>query len=133
MIRQQRWTPDTCFGVAQNQGCVLIEEWDDSQPEVSRTHTPVQVERVCAFHAALQGLGVSAVYNRALDENRRKNTTWSIAQSVKAQLLIEQMQWSYDANGLLTVQFGTNLTNQQKTQLQNVANVQFGVGKVVIL
>lgn len=42
--------PDTCEGVAQGQGCRYIELWDVEADPLTRTHTVVSFDRVCAVH-----------------------------------------------------------------------------------
>jgi hypothetical protein len=132
MLRQQRWVPDTCASPATGDACVLVEEWDDAADPAARTHAFVRAEKLCSHHAAVHGADHAACFAANYAENRRKNTTWLIALSVKAGLTLDQFAWSFSADRVLTASFGANLTNQQKATLQNAANVQFGPGKVVV-
>jgi hypothetical protein len=129
MIRTQRWTPDTCANPATGDACVFIETWDDAVNPVSRTHDFSQRERVCSRHA---GLDPATCFATNYAENRRKNTMLMLAQSVKSTLTADQYKWSFDSNGLLTANFGSAFTANQKSQLQNNANIQYGPGKAVV-
>lgn len=130
MIRQQRWVPDTCASPATGDACVWLEEWDDSVDVAARTHTLVSREKACSFHALETP---ASGFARCYDENKRKNITWSAALVEKASLTLDKYQWSYSDTGVLTVNFGSDLTAQQKTRLQNACNIQFGPGKVIVL
>ncbi len=130
MIRTQRWTPDTCVNPASQDSCVFLEEWDDTIDAIARTHNFKQRERVCSRHAILPDGAACFLAN--YDENRRKNTTWSIALSIKASLLLEQFKWSFNLSGVLLVDLTSFATTQQKTQLQNFCDVQFGLQKVIV-
>lgn len=129
MIHTQRWIPDTCANSAANDSCIFLETWDDSVDVVARTHDFSKRERVCSRHAALEA---AASFLANYDENRRKNVTWSAILNVKPNFLLEQFQWSFRADGVLLVGLGANLTSQQKNQLQNICDIQFGAGKVII-
>lgn len=129
-FRQQRWTPDTCANPAAQDVCVWIEEWDDSVSAESRVHKLVRREQTCSFHAALtEADGYVACY----DVNKRKNITMAASQVVKSNIDLSLVFWSYNSQGVLTINAGAQLTNQQKNQLQNNCNLQFGPGKVVVL
>lgn len=130
MIRQQRYTPDTCTNPATGDACSLIEEWDDAVDPVSRAHSMIRVEKQCSRHAALDP---ATCYARNYEENRRKNVSFSIAQSVKASLPLAAFKWSFDQAGILSVDFGDELTTQQKTQLRNALNIQFGPNKATVI
>ena len=126
MIHTQRWTPDTCVSPAD--ACVFLETWDDSVPDTARVHTFLTRERTCTRHAAL---AAATAYANNYDENRRKNTTWLIATTVKFGIQLSAYTWSFDATGLLTVSIA-GFTTAQKTQLQSSCDVQFGPGKVLV-
>lgn len=128
MIRQQRWTPDTCANPAAGDACVFIEEWDDSVAAEARVHTIKHAEKLCSFHAHLDH---PAAYNRVMDENRRKNTTWLAAQTAKPGILLAHYSWSFDQDGVLTVALeGANQSH--KDHLRAITDIQFGPGKVKI-
>jgi len=131
MIRQQRWIPDNCSG-SPNDACSFIEEWDDTVNVVSRQHSFVKAEHLCTRHAAMYDSDHSAAFIANYEENRRKNITWTIALALKSTLALDQYKWSFDNTGLLTVNFGSALTTNQKTQLQSNCNLQFGLSKVII-
>ncbi len=132
MIRQQRWTPDTCANSATGDVCILIESWDDQVSAAARTHNFVRAEKLCTRHAAAHGGNHAAAFTANYEENRRKNTTLGIAQSVKAGLTPEQYQWSIRNDGVVLASFGANLTTNQKNQLQSNCDIQFGPGKVIV-
>lgn len=121
MIHIQRWAPDTC-------GCVLLETWDDTVEAAARVHTFQEMEVICPFHAALEG---EAVYTTMRGENRRKNLVAVIAKSVRPAFQDADYTWSFDAQRRLVVTIA-GLTNQQRTQLQAAADLQFGPGLVVV-
>lgn len=129
MIHTQRWTPDTCANPATGDACIIVETWDDAVPAVERVHSFQTYEKRCSYHAALDGL---ALYNGLYDQNRRKNTAFRLASSEKADLKYDQFSWSYDASLVLTVDFGSLLTAQQKARVQSLCDLQFGPGKVVV-
>jgi len=133
MLREQRWTPDTCANPATGDACVLIEVWDDAVPVESRTHNFVRAEKLCSHHAAQHGANHAAAFTANYAENRRKNISWVAAQSVRSTLNLENFKWSYNEQRVLTVEFGGVLTTQQQSGLQNACDVQFGPGKVVVL
>ena len=129
-LRQQRWVPDTCALPASGDACSILERWDDDTSEIARTHALDVVEKVCSLHAGLSG---QALFDALYDQNRRKNTVWSIVQTIRTGLTLDQYLWSFDANFVLVVDFGSNLTNAQKTALRNAVNLQFGLGKVTVI
>lgn len=58
-----RWTPDT-------HDCVIEYEWDDAEPEATRTHTVKNIIRADPDHAAKS---VEQQYADILDEHTRRN------------------------------------------------------------
>lgn len=132
MIRQQRSCPDTCANPASGDVCSILELWDDSIPDVARVHTLDRFEKVCSRHAAM-GLSGAVGYAEIVSENKRKNATWLMACTIKPALSEVPFGWSFDANGLLTINFASALSNSQKTTLQGQADIQFGAGKVKIV
>lgn len=132
MVREQRWTPDTCSNPAAGDACSLIESWDDQLPAVARTHNFVRAEKLCTRHAAAHGSNHAAAFTANYEENRRKNITLPVAQSVKASLTPDHYSWSIRADGVLLASFGGNLTANQKAQLQSNCDLQFGPGKVIV-
>lgn len=131
-LHEQRWIPDTCANPATNDSCSIIEVWDDAVAPESRTYTLVRIERLCSRHAAAHGANHAAAFTANYDQNRRKNITFSAAQTIKAGLLYENMVWSFSADGILNVSFGGLLTTNQKNQLQSTCDLQFGINKVVV-
>jgi hypothetical protein len=59
-----RWRPDTC-------ACVLELEWDDTDPEETRAHNAIKVER-CEAHPH-EGKPNQHVFETVHGENRHKN------------------------------------------------------------
>lgn len=132
MIREQRWTPDTCANPATGDACVLIESWDDQLDDIARTHNFVRAEKLCSRHAATHGSNHAAAYSANYEENRRKNTALSIAQSVKPSLTHEQYSWTFLADGKLVTSFTADLTAGQKAQFQARCDLQFGPSKIEV-
>jgi len=110
-----RWSPDTC-------SCVLDIEWDDTEPESSRTHTIKAVVNRCGSHQAGSD---EDVFKAVLSENTRKNRVFTLAQKVLPELTVEDYEWSFDAKRVLEVKF-TNMTPAQKARLQQDCDNQFG-------
>ena len=142
------WTPDTC----PSPGCVVEELYSGS------TITgPGVIVRKCSAHSSVpddQLYGV--LYSNVDGENKRKN------QVVRALLGYEgfsvnleatftnpdgssyidfkngvTVTWSYSGSGtsrILTIFLvGVNLTNAQKTTINNFCTTRFGAGKVVLV
>ena len=138
-----RWSPDTC-------GCVIEYEWDDSVPDDQRVHTSVNIIKLCDKHTIL-GLDKVNHYSGVLDENRRKNKvhsqlltisnmTETVTQDDGSQVVQfkKGIGFNFSWTGLDSARvlhisvFGYNLTNQQKSAVQNWCNTNLGIGKVVI-
>jgi len=136
MKRQQRWTPDTCANPATNDACIFIEEWDDAVDVYSRTHDFVMAEKLCSHHAAIHGSNHAAAFKANYDENRRKNKTCTVAIALRPDLtpmqVFEAFTWSFDPQRNLTVSFGNLFNAQQKAQLQDALDIQFGQGMVTM-
>lgn len=128
-IRTQRWQSDACANPATGDVCSVLETWDDSVDPGVRVHSLKTVEKICSLHAGLTGL---THYNRLYDENTRKNKLWAQALVIKSTLDPSQWTWNFDSGGVLHVDFGSNLTANQKTTAQTWCNTNFGAGKVVI-
>lgn len=126
MIREQRWTPDTCANPATGDACAFLETWDDTVPDVARTHNFRRAERLCSFHASLTG---DAAYGRVRDENNRKNMVWRLFQEIRPGLKFEEFTWSYDASGLLTSSIA-RITPQERDQFKSLSDIQFGPNRV---
>jgi hypothetical protein len=111
----------------------MIEQWDDAVDPASRTHTLVSVERKCSAHASLTD---AQAYDAShSQDNKRKNLMFSALQTIKASVKYQDISWSFSGSGssrVLNVNSSGTLTAQQKTQLQNACDLQFGAGKVVI-
>ena len=132
MIRTQRWTPDTCANPAIGDACSLIEEWDDQIPVQARTHNFVKAEKLCSRHQAAHGSDHAAAFTANYEENRRKNTAIAVAQSVKSSITADHVTWSFRADGVLLMDYGGNLTANQKGQMKAACDVQFGPNKVLV-
>lgn len=80
--------------------------------------------------------GLARAYAWGLEHNSRKNLTISIPPAVRAGIDVSRITWGWSGTGdsrVLTINCGGQLTNQQRTQAQNIADTQFGAGKVVIV
>ena len=128
----QRWKPDTC-------GCVILEE--------SGTSAYLSHEVVCPEHSGLTAQKLATV---PLEHNTRKNKVDGIIQTLLGSTVTETdpdsgaivwkkgitFNWSYSGVGesrILSVSVsGVNLTNNQKTSIQNWCDTNLGAGKVVI-
>ena len=132
MRREQRWTPDTCTSPATDDACSLIEEWDDEIPAEARTHNFVRAEKLCSRHAAKHGLDHAAAFSANYEENRRKNVTLAVAQSVNPAIRLEDYRWSFDGDGALSVDFAGKLSVPQKNQLQSFVDIQHGKNRVKV-
>jgi len=128
VIHEQEWIPDTCADPVRADSCILVETWDDAVPDGQRVLTFKARLRSCSRHAGLADL---ECFLANYDENRRKNVTFTIANQVKA-IGLDKFAWNFDGNGVLHVSFAGELTNAQRTAVQNYCDVQFGPGKVVI-
>ena len=74
-------------------------------------------------------------YQRNKDHNVRKNAMLNAASVEKADINLELVRWRWEGTGdarVLYIHSGGQLSAQQRTRLQNLANIQFGVGRVVI-
>lgn len=130
--------PDTC-------DCEIEFEFDADQPASLRTHTGKSIVKDCPEHAGL----VTPVnfFNTILDENQRKNIirkeileNFSVLSQVSSEGELEfkngiSLNYYFtgvdDSRVLHISIIGYNLTTQQKTTIQNIANSRFGIGKVV--
>lgn len=74
-------------------------------------------------------------WDRNKENNARKNQALTIPGAARAGIDTTRITFSYSGVGdarVLTINCGGQLTNQQRTQAQNIATTQFGAGKVVI-
>jgi hypothetical protein len=121
MLKTQRWSPDTCT-------CVMLETWDDTTTEAERVHTFHTMEVICSFHASQAGV---TAYTTVRGENRRKNLVAVMARSIRPAFVDTDYTWTFDAQRRVIVTIA-NLSQAQKTALQNAADAQFGPGLVVV-
>lgn len=80
--------------------------------------------------------GMARAYGRNKEHNARKNQAIKMPGTVKAGIDFSLITWSYSGAGdarVLTVNCGGQLTNQQRTQAQNLADIAYGAGKVVVI
>lgn len=129
MKRTTNWGPDTC-------GCLLEIEWDDSQDENTRQHTIKEV-KLCPVHGSLstqvvKGKHVEDDSVSIVEENRRKNKVFGMAQEAVKEFVPENYLWFYDNQRVLNVTL-TGLTGQQKAQLRSKCDASFGENKVKVL
>lgn len=147
MEEPKRWGPDTCACrvyhavdpdtgtdrfINRAEAVLLHEAMYLARPASVNNPAshPLPPVVLCPFHAALGDL--LPRYNTLLAENRRKNTTLSIAQSVRATLTPEDFRWSFDGSRTLLVTFAVSLTTNQRNNIQAACDVQFGPGRVVV-
>lgn len=138
----QRWSPDTC-------GCVFIQSFDDELliDKVEIFHESTEV--ICDDH---KGLEKNEHYDIVLNkENRVKNghikhiesfVNLTIQNENDNGEISNQMHpklvhlWRFTGKGknrTLEVQFGKKIiTDEHKKKLQNMADKEFGIGKVII-
>ena len=119
-----RWRPDTC-------DCVLDYAWDDTDPPQTRNHSLEALISRGVEAAHLTILDPRALYAAIVDENTRKNSIPALAKQAKPAFLDSDYTWSFDANRVLIVNIA-GLSVAQKALLQNLADTQLGVGKVVV-
>lgn len=122
-IRVTRWGPDTC-------GCVFDYQWDDTLAGDVRTHTLTRVVNTCPEHPSLTSV---SLFDAVANENRTKNTVLSIAQGVISAIAIADYTFSYDASRVLQARFAVTLNQNQKKNIQDACDLQFGPGVVLIL
>jgi hypothetical protein len=115
------WSPDTC-------GCRIEYQWDDEIDATSRTHTFTQTFKTCPAHLSLRGVDL---YDALVDENTRKNITLTVAQGVKVDIVVEDYSFSFDAGRELLARFA-GITDQQRTDIHDACELQFGPGKVTV-
>ncbi len=124
MKQVTRWEPDTC-------GCVIDYDWEDSEPEATRTHAVRKIVGACPAHA---GLSEIPAFDTVLDENRRKSRAFGIAQELiplAPPLSLDDYRWSFDDNRVLKVSMA-RLSTAQRAILQARFNSEFGPGKAEI-
>ena len=120
-FRTTRWTPDTC-------GCIFEYEWDDALDENARIHTFKKAVSLCEHHSLML-----APYDEVLKENTKKNKIYGLAKKVNPNLGVDDFTWSFDKNRKLTVGFLGKLTADQKKQLKDFADAEFGIGEVEVV
>lgn len=122
-----RWHPDT------HPDTVIEYEWDDTEPEDTRVHTPVKMRLRGVDQAPGQ---VVAAYNRALAENRRKNTAAfdlvTYLASVNVPKSVEELMWDvHPDTGVVTITV-SGLTNQQRNNARNQLQAKYGDTVVLV-
>lgn len=126
-IQETRWRPDTCT-------CLLVYEWDSLVTLTNRVHTFKRADVICPEHQSL--LTELDAYTAALENNQRKNKTVNY---VNTQLAIDPSSIIFSFSGMgndriLNIEFTSAvvLTNLQKLGVQQWADTNFGVGKVIV-
>lgn len=128
---QVRWRPDSC-------ACEIVYTWNDAVQPMTFVGTETVV--ACPAHAAAAALGPAQHYDAVRGENYRKNRFLGIAIAAVAPLADGQnlragieYVWTLDASRVLQARFtGITLNAQQRSQLQALADAEFGPGKVVV-
>ena len=132
----QRWWPDTC-------SCKLLRDYDPN----TDTFTILSYENVCNIHSSISN--ASQRHDAIVNQNQRRSIFYNKILEQFPALFAETnsegtitlkkgitFNFSWSGTGteaVLIISFtGINLNNQQKTNLQNLANSQFGSGKVIV-
>lgn len=132
MLRQTRWSPDTC-------NCVLDYQWDDSVPESARTYTLKNIEKRCPEHNAVNN---DQLYDAVLSENQGKNAAFGEIERLLAppnqdadarealqRKISRSFDWRFDDQRKLVVNY-PEITDGQLMQLQQALDARLGSGKV---
>ncbi len=128
------WTPDTCVGVALNQGCRLVYRPIGGV----KSNVPANyesTERTCSGHSGVAGVALATV---VLDESRRRQAAFTIAKGIDLALQSKETDkviGSYtgqDSDRVLEVSFGMAVTEAHKLEMREAFDLQFGRGKVVV-
>jgi len=115
MRKVTRWYPDTC-------DCVIEYEWDDSESEEVRTHTLKRVVAKCHAHKAVDH---NSLFDVVLEENRRKNHVFAIAQSVREDLTPDKYRFRFDDKRNLIVNF-LGVTPPEKAEIMRRCAEHYG-------
>ena len=123
-ITINRWRPDTC-------GC-SIEQWfdDDADPRVVLY---ANILKTCSDHTA-KG---EVLWNTLRGENSRKNTVLRIIEDETDEATREKATWAFTSDRLSgsderVLQVGVPGAGLKLTAVQADADLQFGVGSVVV-
>ncbi len=118
------WTPDTC----EDRGCKI-------KVTGGAWHHTI---RTCPAHSAVG----QDLLDTVRGENIRKNTALVIVESVMGLDTKENFTtWSFDSSQriadtderVLSVEILTNMSNPQRTNIQGAADVQFGIGAILVV
>lgn len=139
-IQRTQWSPSNC-------SCIIEYEWDDTTPEDSRIHTPVQSIK-CSVHSNLTTN--QQVYDATLGESRKMSwgllTLLDNAPSTiydvypngnKALKSGITAQWTFSGtppNRVASISIiGASFTTTQKNKIQTALDTKFGTGQVTLL
>jgi hypothetical protein len=123
MLHRQRWRPDTC-------DCVLIETWDDANPEAE--HVWQASEMVCPAHLALGLLPTAAHHAFVLAENRRKNRGLALVLARHTGLTFDNVTWALDAARVVRLRIvGATIPTSQLNATRTALTTEFGGGVVL--
>ncbi len=120
-----QWTPDTGGGIFEYY-------WNPKVSENQRVHTYFRVVSLDSIYTSLGVKNDITAYNKALDENTRKNIVWATALSIRTTLTLEQYYWKFGSTRQLVVYF-EGMNASQKNTLKTQCTTLFGVGKVAIV
>lgn len=129
-----------CRFVTRDEAIVLVTLLNQARPTSTvpvaewQVKYPVGTDKVCLAHEA-QGRTLLR-FNTVLAENRRKNVLQGMIQVVRAAVTTDQYigAWKFREDRSLEINAtALGLTTQQKSNLQSQADIQFGIGKVVLV
>ena len=124
-IQINEWRPDTCT-------CIIEFQFEDALPQEQRIHTVHRIVTRGKEHETV--LTAEVLYQATLDENRRKNGTLEILTTEDSSLEGSKIQWSFTAGRTLEIRFvDVQISNKTKTDVQELCDTEFGLGKVVII
>lgn len=128
------WTPDTCVGVALNQGCRLVyRPIDGVKSNVPANYE--RTERTCSGHSGVVGVALATV---VLEESRRRQAAITIAKGVDLGLQsvgrdrVIGIYTGQGSNRVLEVSFSVAVAAAHKLEMREAFDLQFGQGKAVV-
>lgn len=134
--------------------CELFMQYDEALSGVERVHSyisppdaqllanriragqgkPLNLqppEVICREH---QGLSGEVLFDTVFYEGQRKNRTWAIVSTLLPEITLWQFVWAFDVNRVLQIEFvRLILSTEQRQELQDACDIQFGPGLVTIL
>ena len=121
-VKTTCWSPDTC-------DCRIEYNWDDEVAAHLRVHTIGKVDIKCAVH---QAVADNDLLDTLLNENRRKNVAFGIIKGFNPDFQLKDFGWFFDEKRVLQVTIAKGLTTEEKSELQDACDIQFGMDKAVM-